>query len=128
MYSMFQDLSRRSNETCFLRIWDTAQIRLVALKIVFNVSRFKPTLKWNLFLADLRRGSNSLNSDSLFLFFKALIKFSLTNYQRMKNYSLKRYNLCNNFVHCAKNNIFHFLISSGNYQNRKMSWLIFNFL
>ena len=36
-------------------------------KIVFNVSRFKPALSWNRFLADLRRGSNSLNSDSVSL-------------------------------------------------------------
>ena len=36
-------------------------------KSVFNVSRFKPALNWNRFLADLRRGSNSLNSDSVSL-------------------------------------------------------------
>ena len=34
-----------------------------ALKIVFNISRFKPALNWNRFLADLRRALNSLNSD-----------------------------------------------------------------
>ena len=45
-------------------IWAAAQILLVSLKIVFNVSRFKPVLNWNLFLADLRRGSNSLISDT----------------------------------------------------------------
>ena len=37
---------------------------LVLLEILFNVSRFRPALKWNRFSADLRRGSNSLNSDS----------------------------------------------------------------
>ena len=37
---------------------------MVSLKIVFNVSRFKSALNWNRFLADLRRGSNSLNSDT----------------------------------------------------------------
>ena len=37
---------------------------LVLLEIVFNVSRFRPALKWNRLSADLRRGSNSLNSDS----------------------------------------------------------------
>jgi len=33
------------------------------LKICFIVSRFKPVLNCNRFSADLRRGSNSLNSD-----------------------------------------------------------------
>ena len=33
-------------------------------KIVFNFSRFEPALNWNCFFADLRRGSNSLNSDT----------------------------------------------------------------
>ena len=33
-------------------------------KIVLNFSRFKPALNWNRFLADLSRGSNSLNSDT----------------------------------------------------------------
>ena len=37
---------------------------VVPLKIVLNVSCFKPVLNRNRFLADLRRGSNSLNSDS----------------------------------------------------------------
>ena len=46
------NLSRGSN------IW------VVSLKIVFNVWRFQPALNWNRFLADLRRGSNSLNSDT----------------------------------------------------------------
>ena len=35
---------------------------MVPLKIVSNVSRFKPTLNLNQVLADLNRGSNSLNS------------------------------------------------------------------
>ena len=34
------------------------------LKIVLNVSRFKPALNLNRVLADLNRGSNSLNSIS----------------------------------------------------------------
>ena len=57
------------------RIWaaalisDAAQIWMVPLKIAFNVSRFKPALNWNRFLADLRRGSNSLNSGSEKIFF-----------------------------------------------------------
>ena len=33
-------------------------------KIVFNFSRFEPALNWNCFFADLRRDSNSLNSDT----------------------------------------------------------------
>ena len=37
---------------------------LVPLKIVSNVSRFKPALNLNRVLADLNRGSNSLNSIS----------------------------------------------------------------
>ena len=37
---------------------------VVPLKIAFNVSSFKPALNYNLFLGDLRRGLNSLNSDS----------------------------------------------------------------
>ena len=39
--------------------------RLVPLKIVSNVSRFKPALNLNRVLADLNRGSNSLNSISV---------------------------------------------------------------
>ena len=46
------------------KIWDAAQIWLVPLKIVFNVSRFKPALNWSRFLADLRRDINSLNLNS----------------------------------------------------------------
>ena len=37
---------------------------MVPLKIVLNVSRFKPALNLNRVLADLNRGSNSLNSIS----------------------------------------------------------------
>ena len=37
---------------------------MVPLKIVSNVSRFKPELNLNRVLADLSRGSNSLNSAS----------------------------------------------------------------
>ena len=37
---------------------------MVPLKIVSNVSRFKPALNLNRVLADLNRGSNSLNSMS----------------------------------------------------------------
>jgi len=37
---------------------------LVPLKIVSNVSRFKPALSLNQVLEDLNRGSNSLNSIS----------------------------------------------------------------
>ena len=50
-----------------LRIWAAAQLWSVPLKIVFNVSRFKPALNWKRFLADLRRGSNSLNSGAVFV-------------------------------------------------------------
>ena len=39
-------------------------IWLVSLKIVSNVSRFMPALNLNRGLADLNRGSNSLNSNS----------------------------------------------------------------
>ena len=46
------------------RIWAAAQIWLVSLKILFNVSRFKSVLNWNRFPWDLWSGSNSLNSDS----------------------------------------------------------------
>ena len=41
-----------------------AQIWLVPLEIVFNLSRFKPALNWNQLLADFSRGSNLLNSGS----------------------------------------------------------------
>ena len=60
-------LSRSRIERIWAAAWilDTAQIWLVPLKIVFNVLRFKPVLNWNRFLADLRRGSKSLNSDSV---------------------------------------------------------------
>jgi len=37
---------------------------MVPLKIVSNVSRFKPAFNLNRVLADLNRGSNSLNSIS----------------------------------------------------------------
>ena len=40
-------------------------IWLVPLKIASNVSRFKPALNLNRVLADLNRGSNSLNSISV---------------------------------------------------------------
>ena len=42
---------------------------LVPLKIVFNVLRFNLALNQSRYLADLRRGSNSLNSDSVKLSF-----------------------------------------------------------
>ena len=45
---------------------------MVPLKIVSNVSRFKPAFNLNRVLADLNRGSNSLNSISdstTFLFY-----------------------------------------------------------
>ena len=45
------------------RLWAAAQIWLVPLRIVFNVSRFKPALNWKRFFGDLRRCPNSLNSD-----------------------------------------------------------------
>ena len=39
---------------------------LVSLKIVFNLSRFEPAPNnWNRFLGDLRRGLNSLNSETV---------------------------------------------------------------
>jgi len=38
---------------------------LVPLKIASNVSRFKPALNLNRVLADLNRGSNSLNLNSI---------------------------------------------------------------
>ena len=37
---------------------------MVPLKIVISFSRFNPALNLNRFDADLRRGSNSFNSDS----------------------------------------------------------------
>ena len=46
------------------QIWAASKIWLVPLKIVLNVSRFKPALNWNRFLADMGHDSNSLNSDS----------------------------------------------------------------
>ena len=42
------------------------QVWFVPLKIVLNVSRFKLLLNLNQFLADLRRGSNSVISDLVF--------------------------------------------------------------
>ena len=39
---------------------------MVLLKIVFNFSRFRLALRWNWFLAYMRRGSNSSNSYSGF--------------------------------------------------------------
>ena len=42
----------------------TAELWLVSLKIVSNVSRFKPALNLNRVLADLSRDLNSLNSAS----------------------------------------------------------------
>ena len=40
-------------------------IWLVSLKIVIHFSRFKPALSLNRFLVDLRRGLNSLNSNTV---------------------------------------------------------------
>ena len=40
---------------------------MVPLRIVSNISRFKPALTLNRVLADLNRGSNSLNSATEFL-------------------------------------------------------------
>ena len=60
----------------FRRDQTEAQIWLVPLQMVFNVSRFKPALNLNRFLADLRLGSNSLNSDSVwsnFITLKSLL-------------------------------------------------------
>ena len=46
---------------------------MVALKNVSNVSRFYPALKLNRGLADLNRGSNSLNSISDYLIYLCLV-------------------------------------------------------
>ena len=46
---------------------------LVSHKNVFKVSRFKQALNWNRVFADLRHGSNSLNSDSDIFIFLILI-------------------------------------------------------
>ena len=48
---------------------DAALIWLVSLKIVFNVSIFKPAFNLTRFLTDLRRGSDSLNADSVIVIF-----------------------------------------------------------
>ena len=71
----------------FRRDQKEAQIWLVPLKIVFNVSRFKPALNWNLFLADLRRGSNSLNSDSVWSNFITLKSLLFSQNQICSNIS-----------------------------------------
>ena len=44
-----------------------AQILLFPLEFVLNVLRFKPALNLNRILRDLRRGLNSLNSDTDYL-------------------------------------------------------------
>ena len=75
------DLNKENMEkaVCFLinikNIWDQRpnlknlnrglKFELVALKIVFNVSRFKPGAQLKPVLADMRRGSISLNSDTV---------------------------------------------------------------
>ena len=50
------------------------------LKIVSNVSRFKPALNLNRVLADLNRGSNSLNSISDLIIFRKLNFYILKLY------------------------------------------------
>ena len=56
----FKEFERRFIFKPRLKSW------LVPLKIVSNVSRFKPALNLNRVLADLNRGLNSLNSISGF--------------------------------------------------------------
>ena len=62
------------------RLKTAAQIWFVPLKIVFIVSRFRPAPNWNRFLADLRRGLNSLNSDSGGSIILVSIKSKLVKY------------------------------------------------
>ena len=59
------------------------------LKIVSNLSKFKPALDWNRFLGELRRGLNSLNSDTVLFF------FYFTIYCILWSISKKNDDLCN---------------------------------
>jgi len=55
----------QTNSTFQFQIRAVAEFKeLVPLKIISNFSRFKPVLNLNRVLADLNRGSNSLNSIS----------------------------------------------------------------
>ena len=49
---------------------------MVLLKIVSNVLRFKPALNLNRVLADLNRGSNSLNSISVLSHLKVVSRIT----------------------------------------------------
>ena len=72
------------------RIWAVAQIWLVPLKIVFNFSRFKQALNWNRIWADLRHGSNLLNSDSWKLYGWSKLKNSIfKSFLCLSNYSIQ---------------------------------------
>jgi len=66
---------------------------LVPLKIVFNVSINKPALNWNRFSVNLRRSSNSLNSDLeltiVHVYWDSLCKDSLYNLKSLTFYLLE---------------------------------------
>ena len=62
---------------------------LVPLKIVSNVSRFMPGLNLNRGLADLNRGSNSLNSISERPFILKIIKKDFSDFKIVHRCALK---------------------------------------
>ena len=74
-----------------------AQIWLVPLKNVLKFSRFKTALNWNQVLADLSRGSNSLNwdtdTDICWCFSKSLCECNVSG----SNIFFRKWRFCNPF-------------------------------
>ena len=68
---------------------------LVPLKILSNVSRFKPALNLNRVLADLNRGSNSLNSISAEIL---LFSIEVCRQNNLRNYDTENDENCQNFT------------------------------
>ena len=101
-----------------------SNMQLVPLKIVLNVSKFKPALNWNRFLSDLRRGSNLLNSDSgylksssnsknfviLLLFWIEILEMKIKNKLLVYSFCLKvQYLLMSSILHLILDRLHLFL-------------------
>ena len=95
------DMPLYVNQTCYsmwirhATLWMKLYLKLCLqrpnlkkFKIVFNISRFKPMLNWKRFLADLRRGLNSLNSNSVLLDKKP--DFDTRSFNIMKHELMKK--------------------------------------
>ena len=61
-----------------------------SIKNVFNLLSFKQSLNWNRFLADLRRGSSSLNSDTE----EMILRIGFSQYLPLKDINLQSFLFC----------------------------------